>query len=443
MTRLRLFLTSLLLCQLAFASLVCGGEYAATVKTEKILTTDRAGDGRPHRYLTTAKPEVTAMTVEIAVGGETGWHLHSMPVYAYVLAGKLEVELADGKLLAFKQGDAIVEVQNLAHNGRNRGTEPVKLVVFYTGEKGMPLAVKVAAPAPRKPSTLAVGSGFKEPVIGMEFVNIPGGCYRMGDIFGHGLEGELPVHEVCVDDFSMGKNLVTVGQFRAFVKATGYKTEAERGGGCGIWHFDARQRSFVEMDKNWSNPGFPQDDRHPVVCVTWNDAAAYAAWLTKTSGIPLRLATEAEYEYAARSGGKNFEYAWGSGPVSANLYDEAAMRAFTVTDKPEAALYRGYDDGYPYTAPVGSYKPNELGLNDMAGNVCAWLADWYGETYYADSPRDNPTGPAGGSQRMLRGSTWADDKRQTRTPLRIWYAPQTNSNDTGMRLAGPVVIPSP
>lgn len=418
-------------------------DYASSVKAEKILTTTTDGNGQPLRYLTTGKPEVTAMTVEIPPGGETGWHLHTMPVYAYVLAGRLEVELADGKVLAFKQGDAIVEVQNLAHNGRNKGTEPVKLAVFYTGEAGMPLAIKTDSPVPRKPSKLTVGTGFKEPVTGMAFVTIPGGCYKMGDSFGHGLEGELPVHEVCVDDFALGKNLVTVGQFRAFVKATGYKTDAESGAGCGIWHFDERPRSYVEKDKNWRNPGFRQDDRHPVVCVTWNDAAAYAAWLARTSGVAYRLPTEAEYEYAARGGGKPYEYAWGSGPVAANVYDESAMKRFTITDKPESALYRGYDDGYPYTAPVGSYKPNELGLNDMAGNVCAWLADWYGETFYTDSPRDNPKGPATGDQRMLRGSTWADDKRQTRTTTRIWYIPTLNSNDTGMRLAGPAAIPSP
>lgn len=423
--------------QATLVSPLSGGEHGDGIKMEKILATTTNSNGEPLRRLVIDKPEVTAMTVEIPPGGETGWRLHTSPVYTYVLAGRLEVELADGKRLTYQQGDAIVETQNRARNVRNTGAGAVKLAVFHTGEAGMPLAVKAAAPAPRKPSTLAIGTGFKEPVTGMEFVNVPGGCYKMGDIFGHGLEGELPVHEVCVDDFSMGKNLVTVGEFRAFVTATGYKTEAEKGLGCGIWHFDARQRSFVEMDKNWRNPGITQDDRHPVVCVTWQDAAAYADWLAKTSGIPLRLATEAEYEYAARSGGKNYEYAWGNGPVSANVYDETAMRAFTIKSKPEPVLYRGYDDGYPYTSPVGSFKPNELGLYDMAGNVCAWLADWYGENYYAESPRDNPKGPVAGSQRMLRGSTWGDDKRQTRTTLRLWYPPWLNSNDTGMRLAGP------
>lgn len=434
----RFHATVLCLLFLAPAMPLRGADYAGAVKADKLLVTTTAGNGQPHRYLATDKPEVTAMTVEIAVGGETGWHQHTLPVYAYVLAGKLSVELADGRTLNFSQGDAIVEVQNLAHNGRNSGSEPVKLIVFYTGEVGRPLSVKTAAPKPAGGTGLKPGTGYREPLAAdMAFVNIPGGCFRMGDSFGHGLEGELPVHEVCVDDFALGKNPVTVGEFRAFVKATGYKTNAERGGGCGIWEFAPVERVRFDPKKNWQTPGFPQDDRYPVVCVTWNDASAYAAWLAKTTGIAYRLPTEAEYEYAARSGGKPYEYAWGNGPVSANVYDEAAMKRFAVKSKPASALYRGYDDGYAYTAPVGSFQPNELGLYDMAGNVCVWLADWYGETSYADSPRNNPTGPASGSQRMLRGSTWLDDRRQTRTTLRIWYPPQANSNDTGMRLAGP------
>lgn len=416
-----------------------GAEAAGSVATAKLLVTTTAGNGQPLRYLKTDKPEVTAMTVEIAVGSETGWHMHAAPAYAYVLAGRLSVELADGKSLGYRQGDAIVAVQNLALKLRNSGDEPLKLVVFYTGEAGRPAVVPSEKPKRAGAAGTKPGSGYAEPAAaGMAFVNIPGGCYTMGDSFGHGLEGERPVHEVCVDDFALGKNLVTVGEFRVFVKATGYRTEAERGAGCGIWHFDAQPRSYVEKDKNWRDPGFAQDDRHPVVCVTWNDAVAYAGWLVRTTGLAYRLPTEAEYEYAARSGGKPYEYAWGNGPVAANVYDESAMKRFTITDKPASALYRGYDDGYPYTAPVGSYPPNELGLNDMAGNVCAWLSDHYGESYYAESPRDNPKGPATGSQRMLRGSTWADDKRQTRTPLRLWYPPTLNSNDTGMRLAGPV-----
>lgn len=137
---------SLLFLHLAVSVPLWASEYAGPVKAEKLLVTTTAGNGQPHRYLVTDKPEVTAMTVEIAGGGETGWHQHRLPVYAYVLAGKLSVELADGRILNFKQGDAIVEVQNLAHNGRNSGSEPVKLIVFYTGEVGRPLSDKATAP---------------------------------------------------------------------------------------------------------------------------------------------------------------------------------------------------------------------------------------------------------------------------------------------------------
>ena len=130
----------LFVLQLCMATSVLADDYVGKIKAEKILVTSTDGAGQPHSYLKTDKPEVTAMTVEIPPGAETGWHLHTVPVYAYVLAGRLEVELADGKILNFKQGDAIVEVQNLAHNGRNKGKEPVRLVVFYTGEAGRPNA---------------------------------------------------------------------------------------------------------------------------------------------------------------------------------------------------------------------------------------------------------------------------------------------------------------
>lgn len=136
----------LLVLQLTIVPVLQAGDYVGQVKAEKILVTTTAGNGQQHSYLRTDKPEVTAMTVEIPPGAETGWHLHTVPVYAYVLAGKLEVALADGTRLNFKQGDAIVEVQNLAHNGRNQGSETVRLAVFYTGEEGRANVNRVEAP---------------------------------------------------------------------------------------------------------------------------------------------------------------------------------------------------------------------------------------------------------------------------------------------------------
>jgi len=140
--RLCIIMTSLLLSVIS----VHAGDYVGTVKAEKVLVTTTAGNGQLHSYLRTDKPEVTAMTVDIPPGAETGWHLHTVPVYAYVLAGTLVVDLADGTRLAFKQGDAIVEVQNLAHNGRNLGSETVRLAVFYTGEVGRPNVTRVERP---------------------------------------------------------------------------------------------------------------------------------------------------------------------------------------------------------------------------------------------------------------------------------------------------------
>ena len=136
---LAVFLTLLL----AAVPAIHSSDYLSQVKSQKILVTTTAGNGQPIHYLQTDHPEVTAMTVEIPPGAETGWHLHREPVYAYVLAGQMEVEIADGTKLRFKPGDAIVEVQNLAHNGRNIGPDPVRLAVFYTGETGQPNVIRV------------------------------------------------------------------------------------------------------------------------------------------------------------------------------------------------------------------------------------------------------------------------------------------------------------
>lgn len=123
------------------------GDYVGAVRVEKSLVTSTAGNGLPHRYLRSDRPEVTAMTVVIPPGVGTGWHLHNVPVYAYVLSGTLVVELADGTSMTYRQGDYIVEVQDVPHNGRNVGSDDVRLAVFYTGEKGRPNVTRVQKPS--------------------------------------------------------------------------------------------------------------------------------------------------------------------------------------------------------------------------------------------------------------------------------------------------------
>ncbi|NLA41592.1 MAG: formylglycine-generating enzyme family protein [Smithella sp.] len=255
------------------------------------------------------------------------------------------------------------------------------------------------------------GEAFTDSVTGMEMVFVKGGCYRMGDTFGDGYADEKPVHEVCVNDFYMGKHEVTVGQFRKFVQDTNYRTEAEKGDGCYIW---TGTKWVKQRDKNWRNPGFSQRDNHPVVCVSWNDAKKFSEWQTRKSGKDYRLPTEAEWEYAARSGGKSEKYAGGN--------DVDAVAWYSKNSGSE-------------THPVGQKRPNGLGLYDMSGNVREWCSDWYGEKYYSQSPRDNPDGPSSGSYRVLRGGSWVYIPRNVRAADRGWYIPEIRNNYFGFRMA--------
>ena len=117
-------------------------DYSSGVTAKVLQKTSVTGNGQKITYPLTDKAEVTAMTVDLAPGAETGWHQHPVPVYAYVVAGNLSVELEDGRQLDFKSGDAIIEVVDTLHNGRNMGAEPVKLAVFYLGAEGTPNVIK-------------------------------------------------------------------------------------------------------------------------------------------------------------------------------------------------------------------------------------------------------------------------------------------------------------
>lgn len=258
---------------------------------------------------------------------------------------------------------------------------------------------------------------------------VKGGCFEMGDAFGDGNDNEKPPHEVCVDDFYIGKYEVTVGEFKEFVRETGYHTEAEMGGGCYYWNSEKWEWK-KDKNKSWENPLFSQTDRNPVVCVSWNDANAYVNWKGLKSGLRYRLPTEAEWEYAARSGGKKHKYSWGNSAPSGNIADESAKSTF-----PKLIILRGYDDGYVYTSPVGSFKPNEVGLYDMTGNVWEWVQDLYGEGYYKNSPKDNPTGPSSGKLRIIRGGSWGYGPIAGRTTYRGGYLQAFGNDDFGFRLA--------
>ena len=267
-------------------------------------------------------------------------------------------------------------------------------------------AVWSAAGPGSAPAGVTLPPTFRDAATGMEFLFVKGGCFEMGNIFGGGGGDERPVHEVCVSDFYLGRYEVTNEEFRKFVDATGYRTTAEQKGTG--WGLDAdgpgewKERSGL----SWRHPLWPGDSieqkmNHPVVQVTWHDAKEFTRWLSGKNRRTMRLPTEAEWEYAARSGGKHYRYSWGNEKPSGNVADLRLLKVM-----PKLETFPGYDDGYRYTAPVGSYAMNDLGLFDMTGNVWEWCEDWYEPDYYNDSPTNDPTGPLEGQKKVMRGGSW-------------------------------------
>lgn len=259
------------------------------------------------------------------------------------------------------------------------------------------------------------------PALAEELVLVAGGTFRMGDVFGDGRENESPVHEVKLASFYMAPHEVTVGAFREFVEATGYQTTAEREGGAQIF---TDQGMVQDSSACWHRVNFWQGENHPVVGVSWYDAVAYCNWLSVRDGYEpcysgsgtatqwdqtadgYRLPTAAEWEYAARCRGRDYKYTWGNGDPyiggkkAANIRDEAALRGWGA--KHVKTYWKGYDDGFLFTSPVGAFAPNELSLYGLCGNVYEWCWDWYAEDYYEHSPVANPCGAESGEYRCCR-----------------------------------------
>ncbi|WCM92784.1 formylglycine-generating enzyme family protein [Acidovorax sp. NCPPB 2350] len=320
------------------------------------------------------------------------------------------------------------------------------------------LPAALCLPAPAQPAAPAAPPVWTNS-LGMAFVRIPAGSFRMGNDepaaslardypameprrFAD-LSDEAPVHTVRITRaFYMGRTEVTVGQFRRFVEASGYRAESEADGTGGYGYnpaYDpattARGDAFEGRSPrySWRDPGFPQGDDHPVVNITWHDAHALAAWLSATEGRRYRLPTEAEWEYACRAGTRT-RYAHGNDPASlvrhANTFDQDAAPYWP---RWHAQALPGHD-GHAFTAPVASYPPNAFGLHDMAGNAWEWVSDWYGEATYAHSPHSDPQGPATGDVRVRRGGSWHTWPLYARCAYRNWNSPQTRYTLVGVRL---------
>jgi len=230
-------------------------------------------------------------------------------------------------------------------------------------------------------------------------VTIPAGSFRMGDLAGNGESDEKPVHTVTISrSFALGKYEVTFAEYDAFAEATGRQKPGDEGWGRG---------------------------NRPVINVSWEDAAAYAQWLSQQTSKRYRLPSEAEWEYAARAGSTTV-YPWGN----------TASHEYANYGKDECCdgLASGRDS-WVNTAPVGSFAANAFGLYDTIGNVWEWLEDCYDDSY-SGAPTDGSAKRSCGTQyRVARGGSWFNFPAGVRSAGRGRDAPSGRGNVLGFRLA--------
>jgi formylglycine-generating enzyme required for sulfatase activity len=257
---------------------------------------------------------------------------------------------------------------------------------------------------------------------------------------------EGPQHQVTISKgFYLGKYEVTVEDFRQFVNATGYKTEAETSGGGYVW---TGSKWEMKADANWKNPYFAQNDNHPVVLVSWNDAVKYCNWKSEWEGLTpaytvsgstvtwnknasgYRLPTEAEWEYACRAGTTS-PFNTGSN-ITTSQANYTGNYPYNGNAK---GTYRGQ------TTAVGSFAANSWGLYDMHGNVWEWCWDWYGD--YASGSQTDPTGAASGAARVSRGGSWSNGAEHVRSAVRGNDTPSSRGSHIGFRLVRPLSVPPP
>jgi formylglycine-generating enzyme required for sulfatase activity len=251
---------------------------------------------------------------------------------------------------------------------------------------------------------------------GIDLVYVRGGSFEMGSEKGE--SDEKPMHTITLSNYFIGKYEVTVGQFRKFIAATGYKTSADINGGSYLWNGSQWK---LQPGINWEYDalGFKRpetEENHPVIHVSWTDALEYTKWLSSVTGKAFRLPTEAEWEFAARGG------------MSSNGYTFAGSN-----DINQVAW--SLDNKSNQTFPVGKKQPNELGIYDMTGNVWEWCNDWYDADYYAKSPSTNPQGSKSGLFKVIRGGSWGGLSNFNRVTFRYRYFPGNRGKFNGFRIA--------
>ena len=252
-------------------------------------------------------------------------------------------------------------------------------------------------PLPAETPNAGLGNTYTRPADGMVMVYVPEGKFSMGS--NDGIDWDQPVHDVTLDAYWFDQTEVTNGMVALCVQAGACQPPSDL--------------------SSYTHPGYYGDSQfadYPVINVSWNDAQAYCAWAGA------RLPTEAEWEKAAL-GETGLAYPWG------NAYPDCSLANFWGSNGADACVGD--------MSAVGSYPAgaSPYGALDMAGNVLEWVADWGSKTYYGSSPSSNPTGPAAGDERMLRGGAWVTDETVIRSSHRIWLPPDKHYNYVGFRCA--------
>jgi formylglycine-generating enzyme required for sulfatase activity len=298
---------------------------------------------------------------------------------------------------------------------------------------GLLLCSQIASSATPELSRTGI---FKDCAECPEMVVIPKGQFVMG--VGHGEEEREhlaqefrnrsePQRTVEVRRFSIGRYEITRSQYRVFADATRRKSDT-----CFLWNGTDFE---LQEDKSWRDPGYAQQDTHPVTCVSWDDATAYAKWLSERTGKIYRLPSEAEWEYATRAGTTTTRF-WGDDVPRMCQFANAADLS-THAQVPGAHSWNVVDcnDRYPYTAPVGSFRANAYGLHDVLGNVEEWTQDCWSANY-TGAPNDATAATTGDcAQRAVRGGSWIDAPVGIRAAYRVGSPTGVRVYRRGFRVA--------
>jgi formylglycine-generating enzyme required for sulfatase activity len=323
-------------------------------------------------------------------------------------------------------------------------SSPIDGDFYFTA---LPTVASVAAPllgaTARPPSAaggfpVSVGQSFRDCPTCPEMVVLPAGTFAMGSQASETTREDVP-YEIAMQErprhsvrvgapLAIGKFHLTRGEFARFVQASGHRAD----GGCYVY-----DGAGVRLDaaRSWDDPGFAQTDRDPVVCVSWQDAQAYAQWLSRETGRGYRPPTEAEWEYAARGGTSSARW-WGDSSEAQCRYANGGDQVARGGSPPDKGADRGCDDGFAYTSAAGSFPANPFGLHDMLGNAFQWVEDCWQSNYTGasgDAALAMISGDCG--LRVLRGGSWSSVPWTLRAAYRISRPGDYRGNDAGFRVA--------